>query len=121
MLSAGLPSNFTNNHMGMFSSAGIRNYGSLDGSGQLSSSSNLHGVLGASGIPGLAATSGTGLENDIRSFDQRRREFFAAGMHDHHVKREEVRAKDKLHLLAVFGCQKSLQIFIEFIECPSML
>jgi hypothetical protein len=23
-------------------------------------------------------------------------------MHDHHVKREEVRAKDKLHLLAVF-------------------
>ena len=90
MLTAGLPSNFTNNHMGIFSSAAIRNYGSLDGSAQLSSSSNLHSVLGASGIPGLAATSGTGLDNDIRSYDQRRREFFAAGMHDHHVKREEV-------------------------------
>lgn len=93
MLSAGLPSNFThNNPMGnIFSSAGIRNFGPMDGSGQLPSSSNLHGVLG-SGIPGLAATSGTaGLDTDIRNFDhQRRRELFAAGMHDHHVKREEV-------------------------------
>ncbi|KAG0576384.1 hypothetical protein KC19_5G075800 [Ceratodon purpureus] len=90
MLSAGLPSNFTNNHtLGIFSSAGIRNYGSLDGSAQLSSS-NLHSVLGASGIPGLAATSGTGIDNDPRSFDQRRREFFGHGMHDHHVKREEM-------------------------------
>jgi hypothetical protein len=90
MLSAGLPSNFTNNHMAIFSSAGIRNFGSLDGSAQLSSSSNLHNVLGPSGIPGLAATSGAGLDNDIRSYDQRQRELFAAGMQDRHVKREEV-------------------------------
>lgn len=86
MLSAGLPSNFTNNHMGIFSSEGIRNFGSLDGS-QLSSSSNLHSVLGPSGIPGLAATSGAGIDNDIRSYD-RHRELCAAGIHN--VKREEV-------------------------------
>ncbi|KAG0580797.1 hypothetical protein KC19_4G200200 [Ceratodon purpureus] len=92
MLSAGLPSNFTHNPMGnIFSSAGIRNFGSLDGSGQFSSSANLHSVLGSSGIPGLAATSGTGLHNDMRGYDhQRRCDFFAANMHDHHVKREEV-------------------------------
>lgn len=92
MLSAGLPSNFTHNPMqGIFSSAGYRNFGSLDGPGQLSTSANLHSVLGSSGIPGLAATSGTGLHNDIRSFDHRQRcDFFAANMHDHHVKKEEV-------------------------------
>ncbi|XP_024378733.1 uncharacterized protein [Physcomitrium patens] len=89
MLSAGLPSNFTQNPMGIFSSAGIRHYGSLDGPGQLSTS-NIHSALGPSGIPGLAATSGSSLDNDIRSYDQRRREFIAAGMHNHHVKREEV-------------------------------
>ena len=91
MLSAGLPSNFTHNPMGIFSSAGIRNFGSLDGSGQLSTSANLHSVLSSSGIPGLAATSGTCLHNDMRSYDhQRRCDFFAANMHEHHVKREEV-------------------------------
>lgn len=90
MLSAGLPSNFTHNPMGIFTSAGYRNFGSLDGPGQLSTSANLHSVLGSSGIPGLAATSGTGLHNDIRSFDHRQRcDFFAANMHDH-VKKEEV-------------------------------
>lgn len=90
MLSGGLPSNFAQNPMqGIFSSAGIRNFGTLDGSGQLPTSTNLHSVLGSSGIPGLAATSG--VHNDMRSFDQRRRDqFFAAGMHDHVVKREEV-------------------------------
>ncbi|XP_024390965.1 uncharacterized protein [Physcomitrium patens] len=89
MLSAGLPSNFTHNPLGIFSSAGIRNFGSLDGSGQISTSANLHSVLGSSGIPGLAATSGTGFCNDIRSYE-RRCDFFAANMHDHRVKREEV-------------------------------
>lgn len=105
MLSAGLPSNFTNNHMAIFSSAGIRNFGSLDGSAQLSSSSNLHNVLGPSGIPGLAATSGAGLDNDIRSYDQRQRELFAAGMQDRHVKREEVE-HSRLHR-SVFESLKS--------------
>jgi hypothetical protein len=89
MLSAGLPSNFTHNPMGIFSSAGYRSFGSLDSPGQLSTSANLHSILGSSGIPGLAATSGTGLHNDIRSFDHRQRcDFFAANMHDH-VKKEE--------------------------------
>lgn len=89
MLPTGLPSNFnSHNPISIFSTPGIRNFGPLDGSGHLSSSSNLHSVLG-SGIPGLAATS---LDNDTRNYDQRRREFYpGTGIHDHHVKREEVR------------------------------
>ena len=89
MLPTGLPSNFnSHNPISIFSTPGIRNFGPLDGAGHLSSSSNLHSVLG-SGIPGLAATS---LDNDTRNYDQRRREFYpGTGIHDHHVKREEVR------------------------------
>ncbi|XP_024365405.1 uncharacterized protein [Physcomitrium patens] len=89
MLSAGLPSNFTQNHMGIYSSAGIRTFGSLDGPAQVPTQPNTQSVHEPSGIPGLAAASGAGLENDIRCNDQRRREFFAAGMHNHHVKREK--------------------------------
>lgn len=99
MLPTGLPSNFnSHNPISIFSTPGIRNFGPLDGSGHLSSSSNLHSVLG-SGIPGLAATS---LDNDIRNYDQRRREFYpGSGIHDHHVKREEVRTIFRFNFIAI--------------------
>lgn len=91
MPSAGVPSNFAHSPMCIFSSAGIQNLGFLDGSGQPPITANLHSTLESSGKPGLAATNGTSLHSDIRSYDQRRCEFSAASMHDHHIKREKVR------------------------------
>nr|XP_024372366.1 uncharacterized protein LOC112280779 isoform X1 [Physcomitrium patens] len=90
MPSAGVPSNFAHSPMCIFSSAGIQNLGFLDGSGQPPITANLHSTLESSGKPGLAATNGTSLHSDIRSYDQRRCEFSAASMHDHHIKREKI-------------------------------
>jgi hypothetical protein len=92
MLSGGLPPNFTQTSMGIYNSVGVRNYGALDTSGNLPITSTIHNVLGTSGIPGLAATGGSGLHGDIRSsFHDQRREFFASMQQDlHMVKREDV-------------------------------
>jgi hypothetical protein len=90
---SGLPPNFTQTNMGMYNSAGIRNYGGLEALGNLHpSTSTIQNVLGSSGIPGLAPTGRAGLHSDLQSSfdDQRHREFYGGMQQNPYmVKRED--------------------------------
>lgn len=102
MMSSGLPSNCTQNPVGIFSPANVGNFGPLDNSSQLSTSSNLQNVLGSSGIPGLAASSGSRLHNDICGYDLRRFDVYGGGIHEHQVKREEVQTWHLTNLMTLY-------------------